>query len=268
MKRTLILAAALVALSAGPVSAAKVDPTFHDGNPTCSDLVSSAFPVVELKVEPVASGTYTDGTLAVKVVVNQTGNGPTIDFTSEPSVDAVFVKGGPNGNLYTYPNETKSDQDLHAPVNPANGTYYGLSHLSFCYDVSHPTTTSTTRTTASTATTATSTTVTTTATLTTPVTTTATETVPVVVTTPVTTTVTAPVTTTARETVSTTETATETSTALVPAPPVNTPELTLPPTDAAPAGSDGGAPPIGTMLVLFGAAFLVLAAAIRKGAAR
>lgn len=260
-KLILVLALLALAAAAGPVSAAKVAPTFHDGNPTCSDLVSSPFPIVELKVDPVAAGTYTNGTLTVKVTVNQTGNGPTIDFTSEPSVDAVFVKGGPNGNLYGYPNETKSDQDLHAPVNPNNGTYYGLSHVSFCYDVSHPTTTSTTRTTDTTATTATTVTTTETSstTLTSSVTTTAT--VPVVVQTPVTVVVTLPVTTTVATTPSTTETATaiETSTRLVTAPPVPTPDLTLPPTDTDPGAtesrSETAAPLIalGVMLLTSGA---------------
>jgi hypothetical protein len=45
----------------------------------------------------------------------------------------VIVKGGPNANLYDYtPDGAAADTDLHAPVNPANGGFYGLSHISFC----------------------------------------------------------------------------------------------------------------------------------------
>jgi hypothetical protein len=49
-------------------------------------------------------------------------------------VDAVIVKGGPNANVYRYSEET-SDTNLRAPINESNGQPYGLSHISFCYDV-------------------------------------------------------------------------------------------------------------------------------------
>jgi hypothetical protein len=66
-------------------------------------------------------------------VVNDTAQGPTFDWTSTSLVAAIFVKGGPDGNLYDYrPDGALADTGLHAPVNDSNGKYYGLSHLTFC----------------------------------------------------------------------------------------------------------------------------------------
>jgi hypothetical protein len=126
-----------LAIVALPATATHVDPEFVPGNPTCSDLVEGA---IELKVEPVADGTFTDGTLTVTIDVRNTADGPVFDWTSNIGVDAVFVKGGPGGNLYVYDPEATSDTGLHAPVNPNNNRFFGLSHISFCYDVGDETT--------------------------------------------------------------------------------------------------------------------------------
>jgi hypothetical protein len=69
------------------------------------------------------------------------------DWTSNIGVDQVIAKGGPNANVYTYDPESTGDTGLHAPVNPNNNRFFGLSHISFCYDVEAPTTTTTTTTT-------------------------------------------------------------------------------------------------------------------------
>ena len=110
--------------------ATHVDPVLAEDNPTCADLGSNW---TELKVEPVTSGVYSDGTLAVNLTVS----GSTISWTSNIGVDSVFVKGGPDGNLYQYdpPTEATSDSGLHSPINPNTGQPYGLSHVSFCYDI-------------------------------------------------------------------------------------------------------------------------------------
>src|SRR3990172_11780513 len=105
---------------------------FVAGNPDCGDL-STDPNVIELKIQPVADGTYSDGTLTVTIDVRDTAGGPVFDWTSNIPIGTVFVKGGPNGNLYTYTPPFTSDTNLHAPVNPSNGSYYGLSHISFCY---------------------------------------------------------------------------------------------------------------------------------------
>jgi hypothetical protein len=114
-------------------------PEVVTGNQTCASLIDAEG---ELKVEPVASGTYTQDGLSVTVTVNP---GATFDFTATGGqVLAVFVKGGPDGNLYDYrvpdpPGFNNSDTGLHSPINPRNGNFYGLSHISFCYDPTPPT---------------------------------------------------------------------------------------------------------------------------------
>jgi hypothetical protein len=115
--------------------AAHVPPQFKAGNQTCSALLGSDY--TEFKIEPVADGTYTspDGYLTVTIKVNDTSAGQTFDFTSDRTIDAVFAKGGPDGNLYDYrPNGTTADTGLHAPVT-SSGKYAGLSHISFCYQL-------------------------------------------------------------------------------------------------------------------------------------
>jgi hypothetical protein len=100
------------------------------GNPSCPAGT------YELKIEPVGDGTYTGQFgFSVTIDVRETGDGPVFDFTSNKGVDAVIVKGGPNANVYDYNPEVTSGTGLHAPVNPSNGNYYGLSHISFCYDL-------------------------------------------------------------------------------------------------------------------------------------
>ncbi len=118
-----------------------VTPTVVTGNPSCPAGLT------ELKVEPVpgADGNYNfdDGTLFVTITIVNTADGPTFNWTSNIGVDAVIVKGGPNANVYNYSPEATSDTGLHAPVNSSNGQYFGLSHISFCYDVDPATNTPT-----------------------------------------------------------------------------------------------------------------------------
>ncbi|TVR40701.1 MAG: hypothetical protein EA392_03175 [Cryomorphaceae bacterium] len=48
---------------------------------------------------------------------------------------AVIVKGGPSAHVYYYPEGGSSDAGITAPINPNTGTPYGLSNLTFCYDL-------------------------------------------------------------------------------------------------------------------------------------
>jgi LPXTG-motif cell wall-anchored protein len=116
-----------------------------EDNATCRELAPEGASWTEFKVEPVDDGTSSDGTLTVTIAVTETDDGPVFDWTSNIGVDAVFVKGGPGGLLYVYdpPAESTGDTGLHAPVNPQNDKFFGLSHLSFCYDVDQATTTTT-----------------------------------------------------------------------------------------------------------------------------
>jgi hypothetical protein len=107
------------------------EPVFYEGNPSCESLGIGSF---SYKVEPVESGTYAlDGTQTVTLVVD----GVLFDWSASMTMDAVIVKGGPNANVYFYEPEAASNQgepSLHAPVNPSNGVYYGLSHVELCFD--------------------------------------------------------------------------------------------------------------------------------------
>ena len=131
-----VAAGSAIALSmiwlAGPVLATHVTPTFVEGNHTCSQLDSDFGH--EFKVEPVVTGTYDDpaSDFSVDITVNDTPEGPTLDFESNIGVDAAFVKGGDDGNLYSYSPPETSDTGLHAPLNPS-GKWAGLSHVSFCF---------------------------------------------------------------------------------------------------------------------------------------
>src|SRR5688572_17275114 len=136
---TLVLATAQGNAIAAPL-ANHVAPVLVSGNPTCSQVAPGT---TELRIEPVADGTFSDGTLTVTIDVRDTPDGPVFDFTSNIGVDAVVVKGGPDANVYFYNPEVTSDTGLHAPVNPSNNTFFGLSHLLFCYDVEPPTNTPT-----------------------------------------------------------------------------------------------------------------------------
>jgi hypothetical protein len=153
------IAAAVALFTVLPASATHVNPTTQPGNPSCPAGTTT------LKVEPVADGTFSDGTLTVTIDVRDTAAGQVFDWTSNIGVDQVIAKGGPNANLYTYSPESMGDTGLHAPAN-ASGKFAGLSHISFCYDADQPPTTppTTTPTTAPTTTSSTTTSTSTTST--------------------------------------------------------------------------------------------------------
>jgi hypothetical protein len=143
IRRSLVIGLAAIAGAVGlftvlPASATHVPPTTQAGNVACPAGLT------ELKVEPVADGTFTDGTLTVTIDVRDTADGQVFDWTSNIGVDVVIVKGGNASNVYTYVPESMGDTGLHAPEN-RSGNFAGLSHISFCYDAGEePTTTTTT----------------------------------------------------------------------------------------------------------------------------
>jgi hypothetical protein len=129
-----VVAGAVALFTVLPATATHVNPTLVPGNASCPAGTTT------LKVEPVTDGTFSDGTLTVVIDVRDTAGGQVFDWTSNIGVDAVIAKGGPNSNVYTYSPESTGDTGLHAPTN-ASGKFAGLSHISFCYDVEAPTTT-------------------------------------------------------------------------------------------------------------------------------
>ena len=138
----LVAAFAAFALSlfaiVAPAMASHVEPTEIDGNHSCGQL-NVAYDH-EFKVEPVTGGTKDDpnSAFSVTLTLHDTADGQTFDFDANLAVDAVFAKGGNEGNLYVYDPAETSDTGLHAPAN-SSGSYAGLSHISFCFnDVPEP----------------------------------------------------------------------------------------------------------------------------------
>jgi PKD domain len=129
-----LLAAAL--MLAAPAQAQDsgdgITPIPVSGDPSC------AADLTELKVEPVAGGTFSNGTLTVTIDVRTTALGQVFDWSSNIGVDSIIVDGG-DANLYVYdpPVEDTDDTSLHAPVNAA-GQFSDLSRISFCYEPEDP----------------------------------------------------------------------------------------------------------------------------------
>lgn len=128
-----VLTCALTSVT--PAWADHVDPVPGPGNAQTSDCAAGT---IGVKYEPVVNGTVTDGTFSADIVIVNTAAGPTFDFSDAThDVTEVFVKGGTVSNQYIYdPSPVRADTGLHSPVNPSNGTYFGLSHLIFCYALS------------------------------------------------------------------------------------------------------------------------------------
>ena len=121
-----------------PTLASHVTPSLHQDNPTCGQLGDYDH---EFKVEPVTAGVHDDpnSDFSVTLTLNSTADGQTFDFVANLAIDAVFVKGGPGGNLYVYSPAATSDTGLHAPGNDqgtavAGPPWSGLSHISFCFN--------------------------------------------------------------------------------------------------------------------------------------
>ena len=113
----------------GATSAGGVTPTLLTGNPPCPTGLT------ELKVNGSTTGVSTDGTLIVDATFSSTPANGSLAWTSNIGLDAVIVKGGSNASLYSYSPEATSDSGLTSPLNPNNEKYYGISHVSYCYDI-------------------------------------------------------------------------------------------------------------------------------------
>ena len=74
----------------------------------------------------------------VNVTVNDTSDGPSVDWSSNLPIVTLFVKGGDASNKYVYNPAVTSDTGQPRPLNP-NGKWADLSHLVFCYTSPPPT---------------------------------------------------------------------------------------------------------------------------------
>jgi hypothetical protein len=122
-----IVGAVILLVALGALAA---DPVLVEGNPTCPQGTTT----FKIDGPDFGNGQKSDGTLTV-TISNFDGQNASFDWSSNIGVDQVIVKGGPVANVYTYNPESKGDAGLHTPNNPNNDQNYGLSHVSFCYDV-------------------------------------------------------------------------------------------------------------------------------------
>lgn len=90
------------------------------------------------KIDPVTEGDHAlsgGGTFTI-TSIEDLGAGPLFDWTSDVPIYWISVKGGPQDideQFYDYqPEGSFGDDDLHSPLNPNNGKWYGLSHLTIC----------------------------------------------------------------------------------------------------------------------------------------
>jgi hypothetical protein len=127
----------------GQLSGDQVPIDLVQGNPSCSDLGN--YRSIKDDGDPITGqvpeGTFpsADGYLSATVSNIHTipGVGQVFDWSSTGGIDKVIAKGGDAADAYVYTPEDNADTSLHAPVNPnnADGTYFDLSHIDFCYDV-------------------------------------------------------------------------------------------------------------------------------------
>ncbi|HKX75877.1 MAG TPA: LPXTG cell wall anchor domain-containing protein [Acidimicrobiia bacterium] len=116
-----------------PALATHVEPELVTGNENC-EAATGLEEIFRDESNPITSGSHDidgDGDDDIYITVS----GSTFNWSTDEGllIAAVFVKGGPDGNLYDYrPGGATSDTGLHAPVNPANGQFFGLSHITFC----------------------------------------------------------------------------------------------------------------------------------------
>ena len=132
-----LVSVAATADTPGRPSGDGVQPIFMTGNPDCLDVMTAAQFLFEHKQDPPQDATInlTFGNLSGTLVVveNEAAQTFSFTFTGDFVAAGVIVKGGSNANFYDYrPDGNAADTGLHAPVNPANGKFYGLSHISFC----------------------------------------------------------------------------------------------------------------------------------------
>jgi uncharacterized repeat protein (TIGR01451 family) len=122
----------------GAPSGNGVQPVLLIGNQNCAEVLGDDLlfeyrdnaPADDTVDLAAVSGGLVEGTLTIDV------HGNLVDFEIEDGdpLAAVVVKGGSNANLFDYrPDGETADTDLHAPLNPENGQFYGLSHISFCW---------------------------------------------------------------------------------------------------------------------------------------
>jgi hypothetical protein len=141
LKKRDLLVYSIVMISALVALVGAATPVYCQGNPKCSDIgcnlqtcTGSGCPGESFKIDGSPFGGIHDISGTVCYVDIEMFNSTHFTFTSDAEIYAVIVKGGPNSNVYFYDPPVYSDSELlSTPVNPANGKYYDVSHIEFCY---------------------------------------------------------------------------------------------------------------------------------------
>lgn len=138
--------AASLVLPGGP-SQRGIQPVKQDGNPECT-LGPEQY---EFKINDPSVGVSCDdpeetwtkyigpnGFVVSICASDEYDNGPEFGYSANSNIFHLIVKGGPVANRYQNvpPNIAPWTWDawLHSPINPNNGNFYGLSHITFCFD--------------------------------------------------------------------------------------------------------------------------------------
>jgi uncharacterized repeat protein (TIGR01451 family) len=125
-----IAGAATSADAPGPASADGIHPVVVDTRSSNDDCGELGF---DHGVSIADNGQVSSGNLTVTVSGYDSPTG-FADWAANGPIAAVYVKAGPSGgNLFSYPSGDTGDQDLHTPQK-SDGTYYGVSHVAFCWN--------------------------------------------------------------------------------------------------------------------------------------
>ena len=123
-----------VCASDDPTSPGNITPEFVSGNPECTGTT------YRVKFDPPQSGTHNlPGGGTITMTLSSSPCGQVLNWVASEGVEVyqIVVKGGPNANLYNYPEAIPYDNNLHSPLGP-NRRYYGISHIDFCYEFVPP----------------------------------------------------------------------------------------------------------------------------------
>jgi hypothetical protein len=137
LRRAVLLLSVMVlllsaALLVRPAMGEPVEPVYREAD-SCADLSPPGVTWEEYRIAAPATGSYSTGLLTVELTLYQVAQGTVFDWQANVSIDAVYVAGGPGGNLYHYnPPGATEGTGLHAPLNPSGRNYHGLSEILFC----------------------------------------------------------------------------------------------------------------------------------------
>ena len=79
------------------------------------------------------NATFPDGHTNTITISNN--NGTHFDWSATNPIGCVIVKGGTSANIFSYDPQVGSDTGLYAPNNPNNNQPYGVSHVTFCWNL-------------------------------------------------------------------------------------------------------------------------------------